>query len=847
MTDAKHTHDSKVEDTEGQRGEMHRMTVDDPAGSRSHHDRGVRSSSSSALCFRRFDLLVLANHLYLLISLGYLSLDSLRLVMSTPGTGAQSASAMMGPEMGAGGEETAATAAASRLASARTEEGSNDAAATSHLHFVLISDTCMLLLAALFVVDACMFAFVHARAVYAERSGPRLLALKQHQHQSQQQQQQQQQQHAVQPTITSLRVESATTSPGSASSSGSAGGSSSSKYSAALSSPERQTLLLASLSLKLAASSPPNANSSVHVELAPFIARRNSAQVAADLFAPEPASRRYRFFPLLSLFLSSSSGVAELLNILGGLGYLLSSLIPFLFFLVSEPVERSLDRAANVVDNLAMGVFVVDSWLYLALWSSKAKRSGWRSGRREVSDAQQREDEQSLSEQHQERQGLIAQVDHASASAPGSASTSLSTAPPSSSSSTASPSGRRSTRLRPSASASSLHRSLCDRRTWDLALASNFCNILAGVFYLSSTIYGFVIRVKADAELHGLILQAAEARDAAGADPSAPAVPAAATAAWMQHAVHSSWQQASLFLFFQSASRSSRRDPLLDSSIVDPLLRSSPAYHLWARDVEEGFHRQQCLALVGDLMYFLCALAMEAAYYSEQNRSRQRGKQEEHDEVEEEEETEEELGTASEPATDAEDDELDPRQPPRRSSGGIGIHLDASSDSDNLRGAGATAAAAPQFSPLQLQLLTPVSAVSSHGSATPASFVLPSTSPPACSPSPMPPSAILRHPHPHPQALQPQYSPIATTHSPQPAMPFPINAVLAEAQQRQSMPRTTMLHGASAGASTPVVSSTSHVIAVDARDASFSLSPMSPPNATSTPHSNAGSRCHSRA
>lgn len=868
MTDAAHTKATATAAKEAEVPEMHRHAVDDAAGS-TRDRRGLSSSTTAAAaaapssasllsrCFHRFDLLVLANHLYLLISLGYLSLDSLRLVMSTPGTGAQSASAMMGPEMGAG-EETAVPTA-SRLAS----DESNNAAAISHLHFVLISDTCMLLLAALFVVDAAMFAFVHARSVYAARAERRAMLRKQ-----EMRLQQQQQQLAVHsPTITSLRIESATPAPASSSSSVGSG-----KYSGALTSPERQTLLLASLSSKLAAS-PPNANSSVHVELTPFIARerRGSAQVAAELRSSTSASSaRYNLLPLLSLFLSSPSGIAELLNILGGLGYLLSSLIPFLFFLVSEPTERALDRAANVVDNLAMGVFVVDSWLYLALWSSRAKGdSNKRRGRRGAaaaagSDGEQHEEDQSISGTHsQERQGLI-QEDASSSSPPMTPSLSPSPA-----------SGRRSSRRllsSSSGSSASSHRSLCDRRSWDLALASNLFNILAGVFYLASTIFGFVIRVRADAALHEIIRAAADAREAAAAaaaaDPSV--VPGAAAAAAVAsgvlfHAPHSSWQQASLFLFFQSASRSSRRDPLLDSSIVDPLLRSSSAYQSWARSVEAGFHSQQCLALVGDFMYFLCALAMEAAYYSEQDRSRARGKEEEEaDTAEEEEETEEEFGAASE-AEDAEQHSHARRNEAMR------IHLDAPSDSDDPHrsSSGSVPAPAPgpvpQFSPLQLQLLTPLSAISrgsgsqgssQQGSATPASLFLPSSSPPASAASSATPTSIpsatvaassnapfLRHPH--PSQPQPQYSPSPNA-SPQPAMPFPINAVLAEAQQRQ--PRTMMLHGpASTGASTPLVSSSSHLIAVDARDASFAMSPMSPPNATSTPHSNAGSRSNSRA
>ena len=59
----------------------------------------------------------------------------------------------------------------------------------------------------------------------------------------------------------------------------------------------------------------------------------------------------------------------------GSLGYLITALIPFLFFVVSRDTERSLDRAANAIDNLAMLLFVADSFLYLRLWMGQPPRA----------------------------------------------------------------------------------------------------------------------------------------------------------------------------------------------------------------------------------------------------------------------------------------------------------------------------------------------------------------------------------------------------------------------------------------------------------------------------------------
>ena len=77
-----------------------------------------------------------------------------------------------------------------------------------------------------------------------------------------------------------------------------------------------------------------------------------------------------------TFYLASLPGAAEVLNLVGTLLYLLSSLIPLtlssinFFHLppLTEPVEAALDELQYALDALAMTLYVVGSLLYLHLW-----------------------------------------------------------------------------------------------------------------------------------------------------------------------------------------------------------------------------------------------------------------------------------------------------------------------------------------------------------------------------------------------------------------------------------------------------------------------------------------------
>ncbi len=547
-----------------------------------------------------FQLAVIANHLYSVISLGYLLLNGARVLSFEP---------------------SSEVVTAAPAADAVVEAPSSDIGAHGdHWRLLLVSDIIMLALAALFVVDAGLFALLHARTIPIEQlTGAATPAVTTRESAPKQQSQQQLSQPS--PTrriITPIRVRTADASMQDQSV----------ELHSLLS---RDGIDHSSLRVSATPSPPPLASATGAASVASSPSSSSSSPSSPSSSSSQPRFRSLlRFFFSLSffsprlfrlLFLSSLSGLAELLNLLGGLGYLWTALIPFAYFLVSEEWERTMDRTANLIETAAMGAFLIDSGVYFILWKRRkieeeeeeaAAAATRQNALNDARGTEQDNEENDLPELAEDGSGelLLSRPINIRSSSSGSG---ASAAVPVTSVSPLS--------FRSLFSPRSPHR--------DAAFWAVVCNMLASCFYLASTLYGFWIRLKIGKEMDQIttttIAAAAMEQQQAAAEVAARG-PAAGTIVRngvlyrSAQLLFSSRQDYSSPIPYSTlqAARSGGMLGSVGGGVGMAAAAAAAAFSpSWEREMESALHEQQVVALAGDALYFLCAVWMEMAHYRE--------------------------------------------------------------------------------------------------------------------------------------------------------------------------------------------------------------------------------------